>query len=396
MLVGIVGKPSAGKSTFLNALCNANIAKTGNYPFVTLKPNVGVGYAFIPCICKEMGITCGKCYETSNLRPVPVKVLDVPGLVPGAHEGRGLGNEFLSDLSEADIFLHIIDISGSLNAEGEEVPMGSYDPLKDVAMLEEEIIQWIAGILENGWDKVKRTTRSTRIPLEEVLAERLTGLKINRLHIKKALNNDALNFPAKIDDWGNTELLKLAHEVYKIAKPMIIVANKIDKPTSAENLERLKKQYPTTKIVPASALAEIALQTFHKAGKIDYDPLSGSITSKNITDKEKNTIEKIQKEILDVYHTTGIPNILTEAVEMLDYIAIFPVADIHKLTDHDGNILPDVRLVPKGTTTKEFAGFIHKDLFDNFVCGIDARTNKRLSDTHELQHRDIIRIMSSK
>ena len=229
-----------------------------------------------------------------------------------------------------------------------------------------------------------------------MLAERLTGLKINRLHIKKALNNDALNFPAKIDDWGNTELLKLAHEVYKIAKPMIIVANKIDKPTSAENLQRLKKQYPTTKIVPASALAEIALQTFHKAGKIDYDPLSGSITSKNITDKEKNTIEKIQKEILDVYHTTGIPNILTEAVEMLDYIAIFPVADIHKLTDHDGNILPDVRLVPKGTTTKEFAGFIHKDLFDNFVCGIDARTNKRLSDTHELQHRDIIRIMSSK
>ena len=161
MLVGIVGKPSSGKSTLINAICNADIAKTGAYPFTTIESNRGVGFAYRKCVCREMNTNCNQCEEVSsgNLRPISVNIIDVAGLVPGAHEGKGLGNKFLSDLSEADILIHVIDTSGSLNEEGEEVPIGSYDPVKDVKFLEEEISHWIAGILKHGWERIQRTAR---------------------------------------------------------------------------------------------------------------------------------------------------------------------------------------------------------------------------------------------
>jgi len=173
----------------------------------------------------------------------------------------------------------------------------------------------------------------------------------------------------------------------------------MDRPTAPKNLARLKQAFPGQIILSASALAEVALVNFHKKGKIIYDQLSGqvSLNEANLTGNEKAIIEKISNELLVPYGGTGVPKVLTEAVKALNYIVAFPVADVHKLTDNLGSqILPDVFLIPDGTTVKEFARYVHKDLYDNFICGIDSRTNRRLGDSHEIKDRDIIKIMSSK
>jgi ribosome-binding ATPase YchF (GTP1/OBG family) len=200
MLIGIVGKPSSGKSSFLNALTKSNIAKTGNYPFTTLKPNIGVGYAFKPCVCKEMEVSCGQCIN--NLRPIPIKIVDVAGLVPGASQGKGMGNQFLSDLAQADLLLHVVDCSGSLNEEGEDVEPGSHNPMKDILFLENEIDAWVHGILAKDWNKVSRTARSNKIPLLEIFSTKLSGLKITKQQIKKVLNSNLKIYTGNVDEWN--------------------------------------------------------------------------------------------------------------------------------------------------------------------------------------------------
>src|SRR3970040_2190760 len=116
MLIGLVGKPSSGKSTFFKAATLAEV-DIAPYPFTTIKPNHGVGYVKVDCIDKEMGVQCqpahGFCLK--GQRFVPVELMDVAGLVPGASEGKGLGNQFLDDLNQADVLIHIIDIAGSTN-----------------------------------------------------------------------------------------------------------------------------------------------------------------------------------------------------------------------------------------------------------------------------------------
>ena len=142
MIIGIVGKPSVGKSTFFKAatLSEVDIA---NYPFTTIKPNHAVGFVKIPDAAQEA--QCGKVsnprmgYVQGKWRFVPVDLIDVAGLVPDAHKGEGMGGQFLNDLNQADALIHVIDASGSVNARGEPVEAGSYDPANDIKFLEIEL-----------------------------------------------------------------------------------------------------------------------------------------------------------------------------------------------------------------------------------------------------------------
>ena len=144
MLVGIVGKPSCGKSTFFKACTLAEVG-IANYPFTTIKPNHAIGFVKV----RDPALDFGKRsnprvgYVNGDWRFVPVDLIDVAGLVPGAHEGEGMGSQFLSDLNQADALIHVIDISGSVNAKGEAVAPLSYDPLNDVRFLEEELQRWV-------------------------------------------------------------------------------------------------------------------------------------------------------------------------------------------------------------------------------------------------------------
>jgi ribosome-binding ATPase YchF (GTP1/OBG family) len=398
--VGIVGKPSCGKTSFTNAACMTNF-KEGSYPFTTIKANVGVTHVRTPCACGDFDVEDNPqnsvCIE--RVRLVPIKLIDVAGLVPGAHQGRGMGNQFLDDLRQADVLIHIVDASGALDAEGQEVSAGSHDPIDDVKFLEEEITEWVLAIIQKDWRRMTGRVRVEGARLDEILLEKLSGLMVSRKHILKALRESELKAETA-DKWTEEDLRSFASTLWHVAKPLIIAANKIDRPNAEENYERLKEAFPDLLVVPVSALAEKVLKDLERKSVIKYIPGDDDfeiLKDDDLKDAEVEQLKKLREHILKQYGGTGVQNILNRAVfEFLNMITIYPVQDSNSLTDGDGNVLPDVYLVPEGTTAKEFAGHIHTDLMESFIHAIDARTKMRISDKHVLKDRDVICIVSAK
>ncbi|MFX1560974.1 MAG: redox-regulated ATPase YchF [Promethearchaeota archaeon] len=398
--VGIVGKPSCGKTSFTNAACMTDF-KVGSYPFTTIEANVGVTHVRTTCACADFEVEDNPqnslCID--RVRLIPIKLIDVAGLVPGAHEGRGMGNQFLDDLRQADVLIHIVDASGGLDAEGQEVDAGSHDPADDVKFLEEELVEWMLGIIQKDWRRITGRVRSEGAKLEELLLEKLSGLKITRGHILRAMRDSNLKSEA-VDKWTDEETRGFVRTLQKIAKPIIIAANKIDRPTAEDNFRNLQEKFPDYLVVPVSALAEKVLKDLERKGIIRYIPGDDDfeiLKSESMKESELDQLEKIRLHILKKYGGSGVQNILNRAVfDYLHMITVYPVHDANSLTDSDGNVLPDVYLVPEGTTAKEFAGHIHTDLMESFIHGIDARTKMRISDKHELKDRDVIKIVSAK
>lgn len=398
--VGIVGKPSCGKTSFTNAACMTDF-KEGSYPFTTIEANVGVTHVRTPCACGDFDVDDNPqnsvCIE--RIRLVPIKLIDVAGLVPGAHKGRGMGNQFLDDLRQADVLIHIVDASGALDAEGQEVSAGSHDPIDDVKFLEEEITEWVLAIIQKDWRRMTGRVRAEGARLDEILLEKLSGLKVSRKHILKAFRESGLKAEAA-DKWTDDELRSFSSTLWHVAKPMIIAANKIDRPKAEENYERLKEMFPDLLVVPVSALAEKVLKDLEEKSVIRYIPGDDDfeiLKGDDLKDAEVEQLEKLREHILKKYGGTGVQNILNKAVfEYLKMITVYPVQDSTSLTDGDGNVLPDVYLVPEGTTAKEFAGHIHTDLMESFIHAIDARTKMRISDKHVLKDRDVICIVAAK
>lgn len=398
MLIGIVGKPSSGKSTFLNAACRT-AAKIGAYPFTTIEPNPGTAYVRINCVCKEFKVEDkpknSVCRD--GVRLVPIEMLDVAGLVPDAYLGRGRGNQFLDDLRRADAFIHVVDASGSLDAEGKDVEPGSWDPRKDVEFLEREIGMWISQILQRDWRRISRRVETERLSLSNALAEKLSGLNIEEPLIRTTLKDSGL-VVEKATSWSETDLYTLAMMLRQRAKPMVIAANKIDKPTAITHLENLR-QLPDRTVIPCSAAGEFALRSLGEKGVIDYQPGADHFDIQNpeaLSDTEKQQLTRLKEEILEKFGSTGVQQVLNTTVfDILGLIPVYPVEDAGKLSDHDGNVLPDVYLVPKKTTARQLAYKIHNDLGETFIHAIDARTKKRLSENYELQPNDVIRIVAA-
>ncbi|MHA1906417.1 MAG: redox-regulated ATPase YchF [Candidatus Thorarchaeota archaeon] len=398
--VGIVGKPSCGKTSFTNAACMTDF-KVGSYPFTTIEANVGVTHVRTPCACRDFDVEDNPknsiCID--GVRLVPVKLIDVAGLVPGAHEGRGMGNQFLDDLREADVLIHIVDASGALDAEGQEVDAGSHDPVDDVNFLETELVEWMYGIITKDWRRISSRVRTEGAKLDELLLEKLSGLKIDRTHILKAIRKSELTASAA-DKWSDDEIRHFVSVLRGVAKPIIIAANKIDRPNAEENLKRLQETFPDYLVVPVSALAEKGLKDLENNGIIKYIPGDDDfeiLQTEKLKEPEIAQLEKIKTNILKKFGGSGVQNILNKAVfEYLNMITVYPVHDANALSDSDGNVLPDVYLVPEGISAKEFAGVIHTDLMESFIHGIDARTKMRISDKHELKDRDVIKVVSAK
>ncbi len=398
MLVGIVGKPSSGKSTFLNAACRT-AAKIGAYPFTTIEPNPGTAFVRVDCVCKEFGVKDNPqnsvCREGKRL--VPVDMLDVAGLVPDAHAGRGRGNQFLDELSRADAFIHVVDASGSLDAEGRDVEPGAWNPCQDVEFLDREISMWIVQIIQRDWRRISRRAETERLSLSNLLVEKLSGLNIEEKAIRAAMLEAKLKIK-KPTSWSESDFLTFSQLLRRRAKPMIIAANKMDRPQAAAHLENLQ-QMPDYQVVPCSAASEFALRTLGEKGTIEYQPGDSRfeiLRSEALSEAEKQQLIRVQKEILDKYGSTGVQHVINTIVfDVLQLIPVYPVEDVEKLSDHDGNVLPDVYLVPKGTTARQLAYKIHTDLGETFIHAIDARTKKRLGESYELQANDIIRIVAA-
>ncbi len=393
MLIGLVGKPNVGKSTFFKAATLADVL-IANYPFATIKPNHGIGYVRVECLDKEFGVKCNPRtgYCINSLRFVPVELMDVAGLVEGASKGRGLGNQFLDDLRQANAFIQIVDISGTTDAEGKE---GKGDPIQDVKMLENELDLWYVGILMKVWKVFARTVQNTKENFFQAIAKQFSGLNVDEEDVKIILLKLNYNIE-KPTEWSEKQLLNFAHGLRHITKPMIIAANKCDKPVAKENLERFKKTFPELMIVPCSADSELALREAKKAELIEYLPGDSKfiINESKVNAKQKAALELIKKNVLDVYGSTGVQNILDRAVfDLLKHIAVFP-AGASKLADSKGNILPDCFLVPQGSTALDFAFQIHTDLGKNFVKAINAKTKQAVGKEYILKNRDGIEIIT--
>lgn len=397
MLVGIVGKANVGKSTFFKAATLAE-ALIANYPFATIKPNRAFAFIKIDCVDKELGVNCNPRYGycVNNKRFVPIEVLDVAGLVPGAHEGKGMGNQFLDDLRQADVFVHVVDMAGTTSEKGEPVEPGSYDPAFDIRFLEVELDMWVLGIIHRGWDKFARVIQQEKAKLSRALAKQLSGLNVTEPIVEEAMSALKLN-PEKPAEWTDENLLALAKYVRKRTKPMLIVANKMDLPTAKDNFERCKKQFPDYIIIPCSGDSELALKEANKAELIKYIPGESKFEmSEKLNDKQKKALNYIKENVLDKYGSTGVQQVLDIAVlQLLKYIAIFP-GGVGKLGDSQGRILPDCFLLPPESTALDFANHIHTDLAKNFVAAVDVKTKRKISKDTPLKNRDVIEILTSK
>ena len=387
--VGLAGKPNAGKSTFFKAATLAEV-EIANYPFTTIDANHGVSSVRVPCPCRELGAgnECGKCRD--GVRYVPVELIDVAGLVPDAHLGKGLGNEFLDSLRVAEAVIHVLDASGSADAEGNPVGVGNYDPMKDVEFLKHEIGMWLYGILNRNWERLMRRVRAEGIKVEPLITEQLAGAGVSDQHVRWALSVMKSD-PAK---WNEDELKRFAVLLRDASKPMIIAANKVDvaPPEFVERLAALDEI-----VVPTSAAAEVALRMADKSGAIKYRPGDADFELvKDLSGPQKAGLEKI-RAILAKMGGTGVQECIDRAVfELLDYIPVFPVEDEGKWTDRNGVVLPDAYLMKKGSTTKDLAYRIHTDIGDSFLFALDARTKMRLGEKHELKAGDVIKIVSTK
>jgi len=397
MQIGIVGKPSSGKSTFFSAATMADVPIAA-YPFTTIESNKSFGFVRIECVEKEFDVKCkpkqGIC--VNGIRYVPVEMIDVAGLVPDAHKGKGMGTQFLDDLREADVLVHVIDASGSINEKGEAVEPGSYDPANDIEFLEKEIDYWFLGIIQKNWGKFSRTPFASKAKTIEAVAQNLSGLGIKERHVDTAFRD--LEFSdKKLHDWNESELLKFATRLRELSKPIVIAANKIDLPNAQDKFERLKKQFPGKVIIPCSAEAELSLKKASKAGLVEYQAGNEKFVPKEgIEEKQQNALDLISEQVIKKYNGTGIQTILEDAVfQQLRYIAVFPVSD-KKLTDSEGNVLPDALLLAPQSTALDLAFKLHTDIGKGFIKAVDVKTKQLVGKEHELKNRDVIEIVFKK
>jgi ribosome-binding ATPase len=390
--IAVTGKPNVGKSSFFNSATLSD-AEVASYPFTTISANKAIAHVIEKCPCKELEILCSpknsKCVDGNRM--IPIELIDVAGLVPGAHEGRGLGNKFLDDLRQSKAFIHIIDASGSTDEEGRPCEPGTHDPLGDVKFLEHEITMWLFDILKKNWNRLIRKSLSEKLDFSKVLAEQLSGIGIKLesiLDAKKTVKSE-------YHEWKNSDIIEFLGVLLKIAKPMLIVANKADISGAEENIQRLKDEYGN--VIPASAEAEIALIKASEAGLIKYIPGDSDfeiLKSDELNDNQINALNFIKHNVLNKYGSTGVQEALNKMVfDILGMIVIFPVEDEHKLCDKDGNILPDAILIKKGSKPRDLAYVIHTDIGDRFMHAMDARKGIRISSDHELKDSDIINII---
>ena len=388
LLIALAGKPNCGKSTFFKSLTLANV-EIANYPFTTIDANKGVAYVRSKCPCKELGVsdTCTQCVD--GVRFTPVELLDVAGLVPDAHLGRGLGNQFLDNLREADAIIQVVDASGSTDAEGNPVDVGTRNPKEDVEFLRYEFAMWMAGIIQKHLPRLVHQAQNREPVLIDLLGGALAGLRISPVEIREAVDECGINLAKATEE----EIAELAAVLLRVSKPMIIAANKADQ-ASDENLAALKEMGA----VPTIAAGELALKSAASAKLLSYLPGDSSfapVEGAKLSAPQVKALTMIAENMKKLGNT-GVQETLNRVVfDELGMIIVYPVEDEGKYCNAKGVVLPDALLLPKGTTPRDLAFRIHTDIGNGFLYAVDAKSKMRIKDSAELKMGDVIKIVST-
>jgi ribosome-binding ATPase YchF (GTP1/OBG family) len=388
--LALAGKPNAGKSTFYTAATMAEV-DVANYPFTTIDANRGVSHARTRCPCLDRETRCGNENCHAGKRYVPIELLDVAGLVPGAHEGRGLGNQFLDELTNADAILNVVDASGGTNEEGEPVEIGTHDPVDDIDFIEEEMDMWLAGIIDRNWEKIERQSRSPGFDIDDALTELLTGFGATEYDVTASLR--AVEYPENPMAWEADHREELATEIRGRTKPIVVVANKIDVAPEA-NVERLLDL--DKPVVPATAHGELALRRGAEHGAVHYDPGDESFEMTEDVSEQQRSVLTALRDTMDRWGGTGVQAALDYAVyDLLEQVTVYPVQDATHWTDGSGNMLPDAFLLADGSTPKDLAYAVHTDIGEGYLHALNARTDREVGDSYELAEGDVIKIVST-
>ncbi|RMZ79906.1 hypothetical protein DV738_g3064, partial [Chaetothyriales sp. CBS 135597] len=389
-LIGLVGKPSAGKSSTLNSLTDAT-SKVGNFPFTTIDPQRAIGYLQIDCACQRHGLSekCkpnyGQCI--AGKRSVPIELLDVAGLVPGAHEGRGLGNRFLDDLRHADALIHVVDVSGTTDAEGKATR--GYDPSVDIEWLRGEIVRWVQGNLMDRWGSIKRRHVAVKATAVDTLQAQLSGYGSTSAVVARCL--DRLQLKEPLEQWSDETVGRVVNAFVDEKFPTVLALNKIDHPDADRNISKIAKAHPPEKIVLCSAISEIFLRKVAKQRYIKYtegaddlltredlieqgDPDGGGL--KEMDDKLRTRIENLKDMVLYRFGSTGVVECLARAAALLGLIPVFPVRNIHTYESSatgSNAVFRDCVLVKKGSTVADVARKVMGDAPIAFVEGDGGR-----------------------
>ena len=394
--VGLVGKPSVGKSSFFNA-ATMNDVPEGAYPFTTIDPSVGEAYVGVDCAAPEFDETCepnhGFC--EAGTRYVPVRLVDVAGLIPGAHEGKGLGNQFLTDLNEADVLVHVVDFSGTTDAEGE--PTEGHDPREDVEFLAAELDRWYLDVLEKGIEKFESTYQGPNpgdeVTVEEVLAEQMSAFRTDKDEIKQVV----LSLGLELDPgtWDDDDRFALAREIRQRTKPIVVAANKMDTEAARENYREIVDDpaYDHLTIVPASAHAEKALKAAAEGGAVSYAPgADGFELLGEVSESQREGLERV-REFVDEFGGTGVQRTLETALfDELGAKAVFPGSASGQWSEGP---FRDCFVLPGGATAEEFAYRLHSDIGDGFLHALDCRSGRQVGADTELAHRDVVEIVTT-
>jgi ribosome-binding ATPase YchF (GTP1/OBG family) len=396
LTVAIIGKTNTGKTTLLNAATLLN-AKISNFPFTTKKPNIGTAYVCDICVCRELGLEDNPLNSAciDGWRYVPVKLIDVPGLIKDAWKGRGLGNQFLSAIGQADALIHVVDASGSIDADGRITQPGSGNPVSDAMDIETEIYRWISDIIDRNKDSIIHESASSS--LAEAIAKSLSALKMHPSQTLQAIEKAELT-KVPFKKWTLDQTIKFATFLLPIIKPSIIIANKMDIATADKYYEVLTKYYGRRLVAASSAEAELILRRAEKKGLLQYTPGQEKFRIKEnakLTPKQHAALNYIEKRVMGKWFNTGIQQALNTVVfKLLKNNMVYPVSDEQTFTDHHANVLPDVHLMPDGTTPIDLAKSIHSSLAENYILAIDAKTGIRLPKDYNLRHKDVIKIVT--
>jgi len=385
--VGIVGAPNKGKTTIFSALTMVE-AEIAPYPFTTIRPNIGVAYATKPCVDKELGVKCtpknSLCIH--GVRHIPVNITDVAGLVPDAHLGKGMGNQFLNDLMGADALIHVVDLSGKTDVHGN--PCDGCKPEDDVRMVSDEVTAWLSGIIARHVKAIAR-----RADGASALKELLSGFNASEEQIRQAAESSSLS-TSQIS-WSDEDTRRFSGALLRLSKPTIVAANKLDMSKDG-SLAELKKRLNDYTVIGCSGAIELALRKAGSGGTIDYVPGSAGFDLKGKVSPDQERALDYMAGYLKKNNGTGVQDLMNTAVfKVLGNIVAYPVEDENKYTDHYGNVLPDAILLKKGSKAVDLAGKIHTDLAKSMLYAVDARRKMRLGKDYELKDNDVIKIVSA-